>query len=152
MNGVTILLTSVLLLGLTGLSQAEELRIAEGYLTDGGKPLANQTLLLEGQKEVRWFDFTAKAIKLKVNALTDDKGFLQFIDLPPGDYTLKLVRAGEEPISLTKFTLDPGYRKSDISAKLDVKTRPELKEKSSPLGDYRIKKNVLPHEKMKPVQ
>jgi hypothetical protein len=48
--------------------------------------------------------------------------------------------------------LDPGYRKSDISAKLDVKTRPELKEKSSPLGEYWIKKNVLPHEKMKPVQ
>lgn len=109
----------LLILGSTLPSQAQKLKLAEGYLTESGKPLANQTLVLEGQKEKRWFDFfRADTTKVKVNALTDENGFLQFVDLPPGEYTLKLVRAGQEPVPLKTFKLDPGYSKIDITTKV----------------------------------
>jgi hypothetical protein len=126
MNWITsILLTTLLILGFTLPSQAQKLKLAEGYLTESGKPLANQTFVLEGQKETRWFDFfRADTTKVKVNALTDEKGFLQFVDLPPGEYTLKLVRAGQEPVPLKTFTLKSGYLKTDISTKLKLKDLP----------------------------
>ena len=74
------------------------------------------------QKETRWFDFfRADTTKVKVNALTDEKGLLQFVDLPPREYLLKLVRAGQEPLPLKTFTLKSGYQKTDISTKLKLK-------------------------------
>jgi Prealbumin-like fold domain len=138
----SILLTTLLVLGFTCPSQAQKLKLAEGYLTDSGKPLANQNLQLEGKTEPRWYDFFGdKGTKVKVNALTDEHGFLQFVDLPPGEYTLKLVRAGEEPVSLTTFKLEPGYSKTDITTKLKLKEYLQLNESL-------IKKHVLSGDEM----
>lgn len=104
-------------------SQAQELKLAQGeFSTEDGKPLANQTLLLEGRNEARWFDyFRPDTTKVKVYALTDEKGFLQFVDLPPGEYTLKLIKVGKETVPLKTFTLKSGYQKTDISTKLKLK-------------------------------
>ena len=119
----SIVLSTMLVLLFTLYGQAQQVRLVEGKLSDSGKPLANQTLLLEGQKELRWVDFLTwrSDNKVEVIALTDDKGFLQFVDLPPGKYTLKLVRAGEETVSLKTFTLQSGYQKAEISTKLSLK-------------------------------
>jgi hypothetical protein len=110
-------------------SQAQPLKLAQGkFSTEDGTPLANQTLLLEGQNEARWFDFfRPETTKVTVFAVTDEKGFLQFVDLPPGKYTLKLVRAGKETVPLKSFALESGYQKTDISTKL------KLKDSNSPM-------------------
>jgi hypothetical protein len=119
----TIVLAFVFVILFYWQSQAQELKLAQGkFLTEDGKPLANQTLLLEGRNEGRWFDFfRPDSTKVKVFALTDEKGFLQFVDLPPGEYTLKLIKPGKETVPVKTFTLKSGYQNTDISSKLKLK-------------------------------
>ena len=112
-----ILPTLALVLFFLGLSEAQQLRLVEGELSYGGKPLANRAILLEGREVVTWFDFLRfweTSSKIATIAVTDKRGFFQVVDLPAGEYTLKLVRAGEEPLLLKNFKLERGYSKLNL--------------------------------------
>jgi len=110
----------------------------EGQLTYAGKPLANRTLLLEGKKESTWpawATFIKATEKVKTVAITDEKGSFQVVDLPAGEYTLKLVLVGKEPVALTMFKLARDYK--DINTKFEIKESVKLEEQ--------LKTDVLRH-------
>jgi hypothetical protein len=50
--------------------------------------------------------------------------------MPPGRYTIKWVRAGAEPVTISNFILQSGYSNHDFSAKLE--DQPNLKEDLQP--------------------
>lgn len=115
---------------------SQPLKLAEGqFSTADGKPLANQTLLIEGHAnpswKYHWFPvWWSKQDQINRLAITDTSGYVQVVDMPPGQYTIKLVRPGAEPTVINKFTLSPGYSSHDFSAKfegrLDLKERLQL--------------------------
>jgi hypothetical protein len=115
----------LLVLALLWTSHAEPLKLVQGYMAaPDGKPLANQTLVIEGKAEpapVRWWPFFSRSSNTEVKrfAITDGKGFFQLVDLPAGTYTLKLTRPGETPVPLKKFDLESGYAKKDLSGRVE---------------------------------
>jgi len=50
-----------------------------------------------------------------LHAITDKKGYVQMVDMPPGRYTMTLVVPGAEPRKLETFDLPPGYRVKNIT-------------------------------------
>jgi hypothetical protein len=118
-----VLFALILMVSFAWQTRADELKLAQGHLTAAGKALPNHTLLLEGKRLLPWYAFFARAQKadeVKTLATTDEKGFFQIVDLPAGEYTLKLMRAGDEPVPLKMFTLARDYKLADVSAKVTV--------------------------------
>jgi len=140
MNSKTCPFLAAMIFAFTWQIHAEDLKLAQWQLSYAGKPLANQTVLLEGKKAPTWFDFFRSREKVKTIAITDDKGFFQTVDLPAGDYTLKLVHVGKEPVAVKMFTLAKGYK--DVSEKVELKDSVKFEEQ--------LKTDVLRQEETQP--
>ena len=125
---VMIAILVVVLAGSLCAGLAQDLKLVDANLFNkDGAPLANQSILIEGTKTPRWsnaWGFVGDN-NLKLHAITDKKGYVQMVDMPPGNYTMKLVQPGAvgPPVTVGSFTLKPGYghTKYDFSAKLDDK-------------------------------
>jgi hypothetical protein len=110
----------VLALFLVG--QAQPLTVIYGkVLTEDGKPVTNQPLVIEGRKGSRWiadwlqFGRGSKdRDEIQAVSVTDHQGAFQVINLPAGYYSIKLLRPGAQPILVREFKLDRGYDKSEI--------------------------------------
>jgi hypothetical protein len=98
-------------------AQAQPLALLQGKLvTQDGKAITNQPIVIEGRQD-GWlpFWFTWGTREHKVVSVTNRDGGFQVINLPAGQYTLKMLRPGTEPIPIKSFTLDPGYSKKDVT-------------------------------------
>ena len=105
-------------------AHAQTVTLIEGLLvTEDGKPVANQPIVIEGQKNVSgltmrdwlaWIKKEPKSHDERVIATTDWQGTFQIINLPAGNYTIKVVRPGSEPIPVKKFSLIEGYSKVGV--------------------------------------
>ncbi len=126
------LLGILLVLLLFWQGQAEDLRLVQGeVLTYTGEPLAHQPLLIEGRKETSWLNFfrlRTSTDKVKVLLFTDERGFIQVVDLPAGHYTLKLLQSGKVPVTLKEFKLTRPYKTFDVSTKIPIKESLKVKE------------------------
>jgi len=115
---VVLAILAVLLAGNLWTGHAQELKLVNANLFDkNGAPLANQSIVIEGTKTPRWsnaWGFFGDN-NLKLNAITDKKGYVQMVDMPPGRYTMKLVVSGAEPRKLETFDLTPGYKIKNIT-------------------------------------
>ncbi len=109
---------------------SEPVRLVTAYLSDAdGAPLAGQPLVVEGKsrppawifKQPGAYWWTTNKPPVRVVGVTDRKGFIQFVDLPPGEYDMKLIRAGVAALTIKKILLDADY----TSVKFDVVLKPE---------------------------
>lgn len=113
-------------------------RVDAYLLDDTGAPLANQAVIFEGTKTPTsfWWGWRVwqahQGEKVKVVAVTDSKGFVQVVNMPPGTYTLKLVRPGEEPIPVKTFELDATYANYKVEEKVQFKEGFQFKESLRP--------------------
>lgn len=97
---------------IVALSYGQQVKLIQGELSYAGKPLVNQPILVEGQTEKTWVDWVIRwrtSPKVRTITITDERGFFQLIDLPPGEYSLMWVQAGKEPTSLKTFKVEYGY-------------------------------------------
>jgi len=102
------------------LAYSEPLTLADGYLTDkSGQPIANQTLIVHGRSWTNkwaWLPFGPKTEKeVKFIAVTDSNGYVQFVNLPAGDYMVKVVRPDSQPVTVTGFNLPPHYTNEKLN-------------------------------------
>ncbi len=118
---VLVLFVSVLVLALFGPGQTQSLKLAKGQLLYAdGAPAANRAILVEGSSDDYWYRpswlFSGDTVKLV--GFTDDGGYIEIVDLPPGSYTMKLVVSGTEPVPIKTFRLNRGYKAADISERI----------------------------------
>ena len=121
---VGLVILSLLALTLTASSQSATL--VEGQVKDHkGEPVANQTVVVYGTSFSSWkmwggLPFPSGREPVQLLAVTNKKGFFQIADLPPGQYTIKLVVSGTEPVRIADFNTPYGYRKVDLTEKLTL--------------------------------
>jgi len=107
-------------LAVAHVAQSQPLAVVQGQLRDQqGEPVAYQPIVIQTTgAQPTWYFWWGKKSTFK--ALTDEKGVFQVIDLPPGrTYEVKTLKAGAEPITIGTFDTPDGYRKIDVSNKLD---------------------------------
>jgi len=107
--------------------QSQTVALVEGYIVDkSGEPLGNHPVIIQGTKQVpkwTWWPWGPKSDKpVKIVGVTDSNGFLQVIDLPPGDYTVKIAAPGVEPEAVKQFTLEQSYGKFNFKAASETQT------------------------------
>src|SRR5215210_5267967 len=78
-------------------AHSQPLRFVEAQFADeSGAPLVNQIIVVERHPEEHstWFGwlFGNKPEQKPVVSITDWNGFVQIVDLPPGQYKMRLVR------------------------------------------------------------
>src|SRR5437016_4446640 len=121
------LLAALAILGLVliGLwpSHAQALKVVNATILDqDGAPLVNHSILIEGTKSPAWYNPWGLFAhdKVKFLAITDQKGYIQVVDLPAGNYTFQLVWPGVEP-AIKHVSLDPHYTNFTFTEKFPVK-------------------------------
>jgi hypothetical protein len=119
--------TSIVLLVLAGLGLAslqpgfaDSLKLVNATVVDqNGEPVANRSILIEGKKQPAfsngWGYIGNQTVKSL--AITDKKGYVQMVDMPPGQYTMKLLVPGGEPRKIETFDLPPGYQIKNVIVK-----------------------------------
>jgi len=109
---------------------SQPIRLVAAHFSDStGAPLSGQPLIVE-QTKASWepnfshFWFATKVkTPVKLVGVTDLSGFIQFVDLPAGEYNVKLVRAGQEPLTVKKFVLDSYYKNVSFKQVIDFKPK-----------------------------
>jgi len=104
-------------------SQAQSVKLVNGQLSDANDvPLSNQTILIEGRKKLQWVNAWGLwgNNTVKFRAITDQKGFVQIVDLPAGTYDMKLVVPGGAPTLLKKLDLPSDYQTVYFKGKVEL--------------------------------
>lgn len=106
---------------------AQTLALVEGYFVNkAGEPLAHQPVIIEGKRQSAkwgWWSWGPQTERpIRVVGVTDANGFVQIVDLPAGDYTLKLVSPGVEPVVVKQLTLPPSYTNVKFKAAGETQT------------------------------
>ena len=122
-----LLVGAVLVMLSVSVSSSQTLALVEGYFVNkAGEPLAHQPVIIEGKRQVPkwlWWSWGPKTEQpIKVIGVTDANGFVQVVDLPAGDYTLKLASPGVEPVAVKQITLPPSYTNVKFKAAGETQT------------------------------
>lgn len=120
-----VILGAMLLFGALALvpAHSQQVALVQGQIIgESGTPVAQQPVLIEGQpKRLKLWSWLLSEKPVSVIAVTDTKGFFQVVDLPPGQYKVKLWPTGGEPITIAEFKLGSGYGTFTFSEMLRVK-------------------------------
>src|SRR5262245_25299558 len=103
-----------------GWAESPTFLYAKVITSEAGTPVKNQPVVIEGYK-ASWFANWIAAPKspakeIRVHSVTDEEGTFQVINLPPGQYTLKAIRLGGEPVPIREFRWDG--RTQEITGKV----------------------------------
>ena len=122
-------------------AHSQPIRLVAAHFSDSaGAPLAGQPLVVE-QTKAAWDPNTlflrnlgTSPVKfVKFVGVTDLSGFIQFVDLPAGEYAVKLVRVGQEPLLVKKFSLDSDYKTVSFKHVIDLTDGLDFTESRRPI-------------------